>query len=89
MGILFADFMSGIVHWIADTWGSLEVPLIGPTFIRYSSLLPSAFSFPIHFKFHVIYFNHSPLHEGMHMCFTSPHFLSIRLEINSASFNSL
>ncbi len=31
---LSADFLSGLVHWFADTWGDLEWPILGNLFIR-------------------------------------------------------
>jgi len=30
---LIVDFLSGLVHWAADTWGKFETPIFGPTII--------------------------------------------------------
>ena len=33
-GMVLADFVSGIVHWTADTWGSETIPILGRRFLR-------------------------------------------------------
>lgn len=33
-GALAADFVSGLIHWTADTWGSATMPLLGRRFVR-------------------------------------------------------
>lgn len=34
MGMALADFISGWIHWGADTYGSIDTPYLGKTFIR-------------------------------------------------------
>src|SRR5262245_60691486 len=34
VGILLADFTSGFVHWLFDTWGDLDTPVFGRIAIR-------------------------------------------------------
>lgn len=34
LGYIGADFLSGFVHWLGDTWGNPSLPWVGQTFIR-------------------------------------------------------
>ena len=34
VGILASDFASGFVHWMFDTWGSIDTPVVGRLAIR-------------------------------------------------------
>jgi hypothetical protein len=34
IGFVAADGISGVVHWLADTWGQADWPIVGPVIIR-------------------------------------------------------
>ena len=34
LGYVVADFVSGLVHWMGDTFGETDWPVVGPTFIE-------------------------------------------------------
>jgi hypothetical protein len=34
LGVVGGDFVSGLVHWAADTYGSEDTPLIGPSLVK-------------------------------------------------------
>ena len=38
LGMLAGDFVSGLVHWLADTYGSERTPLFGANFIKWFRL---------------------------------------------------
>jgi ubiquitin-conjugating enzyme E2 variant len=33
-GFIVADWVSGFVHWLADTWGDIDMPVIGKALLR-------------------------------------------------------
>lgn len=34
LGLLFADFVTGLVHWAADTYGEVSTPVIGASLVK-------------------------------------------------------
>lgn len=71
------DWISGMVHWGADTWGEFETPIVGPTLIR-------------NFRMHHIdpqdIVKHGFVETNASSCYPMPPFIAIGLLLTPDSF---
>lgn len=76
---LFIDFISGVFHWAADTWGKVETPIFGQTVIK-------------NFRTHHLDPQDITLHSFAETCanssYPAPFVIAIGFLTNSGSFLS-
>nr|XP_054589323.1 plasmanylethanolamine desaturase [Nothobranchius furzeri] len=85
LGIVTADFASGIVHWGADTWGSVDIPVIGKVSVHSENLQK--------LKNHCIVVSHSNTrtftHDPTHFLYLTSKFLWYFCDILTQKYKHL
>ncbi|KAF8787228.1 Plasmanylethanolamine desaturase like protein [Argiope bruennichi] len=84
-GVILADFLSGLVHWGADTWGSVDLPIVG----KVAYMAYQFFSYPAEKIFRIYHWNcfvfllglfiamTNQIHKWSHTYFGIPYWVTV------------
>lgn len=78
--MLLVDFISGLMHWACDTWGTFYTPIVGPTLIR---------SFRMHHVDPQDITKHGFIETNASTCYPAPPWIIVALLLTPGSSTSV